>query len=276
MAVGYAACGLPDDALRMVDLIEKTVEENEVRKRGISQTLQRIAQEHLKRGDFEAAVSVARQVGWNKFTATTLANQAVGEVRQGVNASETIAEALSVIEGAKYTDVYEDIYPLLALAMEKSGRTEDARNLFRTIRAEIDDMVRFDKPFVGFELAKAVDEAGYESTDLFKQAFGWADQWSIDEPQLERTYGLSWAMYEHGIRALIERGHFTLAKEYIDTYPDRKWDRSRLISELALEEVKRGLSEAEMQTLSSAELSQMLTDSERTKQAASYFGLGLR
>lgn len=271
LGVGYAACGLEDDALRMVDLIGTTVDRDEGRDWEVSQALQKIAQEHLSQGNYEAAVNAARRLNWDRFTAKMLAHKAVGEVRQGVDASPTIQEATSVINDAKYEEAYEEVYPLLGLALERSGRTEEAQTMFRGIRIAIDEMDVLYKADVGFELAKAIDEAGYEAEGLYRQSFEWADQFRTEEPDWESMYGMSWSMYEHGIRNLIEGGRFDLAKEYLDKYPDDGWSKSRLMADLAKGEASNGLSATEISSLSSADISSILSgDNESAKQALQY------
>lgn len=275
LGVGYATCGLEEDALRMVDLIGTTVDRDEGRDWKVSQALQKIAQEHLSRGNYEAAVNAAKRLNRDRFTAKMLAHKAVGEVRQGVDASPTIDEATIVIKDAQYEEAYEEVYPLLGLALEQSGRTEEAQAMFRSIRTAIDEMDILYKADVGFELAKAIDEAGYEAEGLYRQSFEWADQFRTEEPDWESMYGMSWGMYEHGIRNLIEGGRFDLAKEYLDKYPDDGWSKSRLIADLAKGEVMSGLLLSEIDTLTSPEVQQFFSGDESIKQAALYFGLDI-
>lgn len=277
LGVGYAACGLEEDAFRMVDLIGTTVDKDEGRDWEVSQALQKIAQEHLSQGNYEAAVNAAKRLNWDGFTAKMLAHKAVGEVRQGVDASPTIDEATIVIKDAQYEEAYyEEVYPLLGLALEQSGRTEEAQAMFRGIRTAIDEMDVFYKADVGFELAKAIDEAGYEAEGLYRQSFEWADQFRTEEPDWESMYGMSRGTYEHGIRNLIEGGRFDLAKEYLDKYTDDGWSKSRLIADLAKGEAMSGLLLSEIDTLTPPEVQQFFSGDESIKQAALYFGLDNR
>lgn len=273
LGVGYAACGLPEDALRMVDLIGKTVRRDEGRNWEVGQALQRIAQEHLSQGNYDAAVAAAKRLNWDKFTAKMLAHKAVAEVRQDKNASPTIDEATSIIKDAKYEEAYEEVYPLLGIALARSGRIQEAEAMFRGIRTAIDEMDVLYKADVGFELAKAIDEAGYEAEGLYRQSFEWADQFRTDEPDWESMYGMSWSMYEHGIRNLIEGGRFDMAKEYLDKYPDDGWSKSRLIADLAKAEAANGLPQADIESLEPSQVMDLLSGNELTKQAALYFGL---
>lgn len=273
LGVGYAACGLPEDALRMVDLIRVTTRWNEIRDWDVGKALQKIAQEHLSRGDYGAAVTAAKRLNWGRFTAKMLAHKAVAEVRQGKDASPTINEAALVLKGAKYEEVDEEVYPLLGLALARSGRVEEAEAMFRGIRTAIDEMDVLYKTEMGFELAKAIDEARYEAEGLYRQSFKWADQFRTDKPDWELMHGMSWGMYEHGVRNLIEGGCFDLAKEYLDKYPDDGWSKSRLIADLAKAEALKGLSQAEIDAVTPIKIEQLLSESEQSKQAALYFEL---
>lgn len=240
LGVGYAACGFADDALRMVDLIGEVVQAGYVRDCEVGRVLQRIAQNHLSQGDYEAAVAAARRLNWNMFTAKMLAHKAVGELRQGIDATSTIDEAVSLIRDIRYEAVYEEVYPVLGLALALSGRTEEAETVFRKIRAAIDEMDILYKSDVGFKLAKAVGEAGYDAIELYRQAFIWADEYREENSSLDEFFGMSYEMYENGISVLIEMGQLDLARKYLDNYQNSPWPKSRLLGKLAKKEAEIG------------------------------------
>ncbi len=274
LGVGYAACGLDADALRMVDLIGETAQGDEGRNWEISQALQAIAQEHLSQGNYEAAVVAARRLNWDRFTAKMLARKAVGEARQGINAIPTINEAVSVIKDAKDEDAYEEVYPLIGLALERPERNEETQTMFRKIKGAIDNMDVLYKAGVGFELAKAIDEAGYKAEKLYRKSFAWADQFRTEEPGWgSMGISMSWAMHEHGISNLIASGCFDLAEKYLAKYPDDGWSKSGLIGDLAKAKVERGLSQTEIESLNPSRARELLSGDKQTRQAALYFGL---
>lgn len=278
LASVYAQCGYFDNALKMIDKLDmKLIGKDqspdmvaEHRKHKVREILDVVLGEQLAQGDVSGAIETAKKLGWPRPMIKALARKAVSESEQGVNPSLTITEALR--EAGSYSfpeepELYEEAYPLLALALAKYGKDEEAREMFSNIGRMIKDLDLAFRPDAGFALARAIDDAGYDATDFFRQVFDWADE-------AKEKHELYWDVYEVGIHSLIERGHFDLAKEYLDKYSEYPWPKSRLIAELAGKEAKRGLTQEEINGLSQEEIQAIIAgDNESAKEAALYFGL---
>jgi len=276
LAEGYASVGNYEDALRMVDYIDVEGDPHELSgKRDIQNILNSVIRMQ-KDGDFSKALEIAQKFGWNHLTARILAKKTVSEARQGIKPDETISQIEGVVsKEAIYA--WEDVYPQVYLSLVLSGNQEAAQAVFDNITATIegfDEDEQFNKALVRFALAEAVDEAGGDARQLYRQAFSHTVEFRTDGSGFYDFLGISWDIHRDGVRTLIGKGHLDLAREYLDQYPDDGWMKSMLTSELAVAEVKKGFKPEEVRNLPQTDLQAILSgDDEAAKQAVAYFGL---
>lgn len=271
---GYAQCGLAEDAIRIVELLRE-VTDGHNRDWVTGQTIGKITKAHLARGEYDAALEVAKKYNLDRFTAGILSKKAVAQAREGTDPSATVTEALTAVGDKKCPQVYEEVYPQLALALHYSGKADEAKRMLEGIRAAMDGFdLEWDKADVGRALAKAMDEMGFDSEDLYQEILVWDE---ITAKELGGMFGKSdekIVVGEEVITDLIQKGNFQQAKRYIDDYDIKyAWQRSGLLADLANEQARRGLSPQEIETLSPEDIRTILaSDNETAKQALTYFG----
>lgn len=278
LASGFTRVGNFGDAIRVTDFIDVEDDPHEIYgKRYVREILKQVVEEQAS-GDFDVTLELAKRFNWNDLIAQILAKKAVDLARHGTDITQISRDVIRLCEGIPVSFKYEKVYPSLGLAFveysKKTGVEVVPATTFEQINLSTQRLALMDKLDVGVALANAVDEAGYDATEFYIDALEVVDQFRTEEKEWDDFFGVSYSILEDGIRTLSKRGYFELAREYLAKYPDDGWSKSMLMSELALQEAKKGLTQAEIDMLIPDDLASITQSEENdVRNAARYFGL---
>lgn len=240
----YSDKGKYQDALRLLDRMNMD-------RHSISYYRAKVAvvDAFVNAGDFDHAIQFAKSHKMNReVIPTVLARKAIHDTKQGYDVTGEVANITQMDEVIVSDDRFRDIFPLLGIALAKSGATAKAKECFSmiedAIRSEHIDL--FEKAEVYFKLAHAVHDAGMDSDEIYTRAWDYSEEWWNDEEIVSfstATPALSY-VHEDAIKETIKRGKFEHARKSIDAQENVSWWKALHMSQLAAQEIRQALSES--------------------------------
>lgn len=269
LAQTFAEIGWYEDALRVAD---KLTEEGAHHSWGVVEI---IVDRQLQHGLTDEAVETARKFGGPTLV-KTLARKAVIDAAQGRPYEETVQAVETIIEGGyPYDKDYVMVRATLGVATAKAGDLDATKTHFykawEVVQQEDEPLF---KPSLIIDVAKAVDDAGFDASRIFGQAMDASEA----IPDNEDINDIKWDTWAEAITELADRGYLDSAREGFSRYSksDGMRDRSKaeLLAGLGAAEIRSGLSNDELQALSKVDIREIVAgDNEQAKQAVTSLGL---
>lgn len=291
LASAYIDAGWYDDAIRVTDKLKDDEDFN------VNGVITEIVKNQLQQGSADDAVALARKSGGILYF-KTLASKAVMDADQGKLSQKTVEQVQKVIEGAEYlgndkwsfeedsapntadhknqarfsmhSADYASILSSLGIAEAMVGNFEAAKIRFseaKEVIEQVDDWMN--APYMIFDLAIAIDDAGFDASKIFMQALDATEAMPKDEDH----WDYKWSTLADMTEQLAAKGHLDLARDALALYNKKgrfffDQNKSRMLARLGIVELQNGISEI---PIPASELQAILTsDNEQAKQSIRY------
>lgn len=308
----YAELGWWQDASR----IAKYLEEDE--SPYFSFAIEKVTKKQIEAGLILEAVETARLLGGPLYF-KAFAHKAIFEARRGnLTSYQEIANGLEqIIEGGLFDERYVDylfrqakiaapggniyavihylslateplsnddyvkIRSLLGEAASLTGDVDTAKTHFQKALIALDKEEPIFQPYMLLDIAKSLDNAGFEVLPIFQEIFAVAQtlvskdagEW---EQEISQEAEIKWGAWAETIEELSRRGYLKLAQEAMQGYISKLYpgSRARLLAYLGAIEAKQGLSPKEISNLSLDDVHKIMeSGNEIAKQALLKLGL---
>lgn len=261
LALTFADIGWFEDALRVADNLK------EDKSHYFSHVIEIIVDHQLQHGLADDAVETAGKLGDPTYV-KTLAKKAVIDAQQGKPHEKTVQAVVRIIEGEEYDEEYAsfantrlssndyvEVRATLGVATAKAGDLDATKIHFdkawEVVQQEDDPLF---KPSLVINVAKAVDDAGFDASRLFGRAIDASEA----IPDNEDIHNIKWSTWAEAITESADRGYLDLARNGLSRYcrTDGMYYRSKakLLAQLGATEIRSGLSYDELQALSQGDM----------------------
>lgn len=205
------------------------------------ESMKEVMHSYVNAGEFDEALNFARSHKIGYIIPVVLAKKAIYDAEQGIDVTRDVVKIAEMESVVVDEDRFEKIYPLLGIALAKSGARQQAGEVFAMIEDAIQsDHINFlETPEVYLALANAVHDAGMDSDEIFTRLWSYYEKWANDEDVvgLSEVSPILGFVYGNLVTSTIVRGKLEHARKAIDAEGNIGWWKALHMAELAKREI---------------------------------------